>query len=321
MSTSLDVDDSLDIGSPDEALAHTFRQRRLTYSKHHLQGAAAAAAALLAEDLSDVDDENTIDEKEAAGDKRTLASNQEDEPPSKRIKSEEPTSPSSKLDDSLRKRILHAGEIIKKASSHHPQQQHHSSHNHRLAPKSKWRQRFSFCSTAPDTALPFPRSVVGTYSCHGMEPVYDSDYEHSEESDEDALNKSQKQQQTVAKINQDRGGIAYPYANDGQCALFGVYDGHGEGGELVSQYALGEVQRLLEEKLLGLPSTLKNGSKKLESIGEDVTGDNENGHSEKQTSSQEESLIKKAFRETFVKVDQGLLKESDIEVSILTLDT
>ena len=140
-------------------------------------------------------------------------------------------------------------------------------------------------------------------------------------SDEDALNKSQKQQQTVAKINQDRGGIAYPYANDGKCALFGVYDGHGEGGELVSQYALGEVQRLLEEKLLGLPSTLKNGSKKLESIGEDVTGDNENGHSEKQTSSQEESLIKKAFRETFVKVDRGLLKESDIEVSILTLDT
>jgi hypothetical protein len=314
MSTSLD--DSLDIGSPNEELAHTFRQRRLTYSKHHLQG-AAAAALLAQEGLSDVDDEDTTDEKAAAGEKRTLASNQEDEPPSKRSKSQEEPTSLPKPGDSLQTRILHAGEIIKKAVSN---PQYHSSH-HRLGPKSKWRQRFSFCSTAPDTALPFPRSVVGTYSCHGMEPVYDSDYEHSEESsDEDKTSesalhgKNQSTQQSVAKINQDRGGVAYPYANDRQCALFGVYDGHGEGGELVSQYALGEVQRLLEERLLGLPR-LNNGSK-LGSINEDGIGNNENGHYASHASSQEESIIKKAFQETFVKVDRGLLKESDIEVSV-----
>jgi len=51
---------------------------------------------------------------------------------------------------------------------------------------------------------------------------------------------------TVAKINQDRGGIAFPYGGCPRTALFAAYDGHGEGGELVSQYALHEVQRLLE---------------------------------------------------------------------------
>mmetsp|Transcript_30831 Transcript_30831/g.65210 ORF Transcript_30831/g.65210 Transcript_30831/m.65210 type:complete len:407 (+) Transcript_30831:141-1361(+) len=35
---------------------------------------------------------------------------------------------------------------------------------------------------------------------------------------------------TTAKINQDRGGIAYPYGNSEFQALFAVYDGHGEGG-------------------------------------------------------------------------------------------
>ena len=52
---------------------------------------------------------------------------------------------------------------------------------------------------------------------------------------------------TVAKINQDRGGIAFPYGNCPKTALFAVYDGHGQGGELVSQYALHEIQRRLEK--------------------------------------------------------------------------
>ncbi|EED89147.1 hypothetical protein THAPSDRAFT_264034, partial [Thalassiosira pseudonana CCMP1335] len=66
-------------------------------------------------------------------------------------------------------------------------------------------------------------------------------------------------------------------------ALFSVYDGHGDGGELVSQYALGEVARLLEGRLLS-----EFGGK---------SGD----------------MIKQAFRDTFVKVDRGLLDEADIE--------
>ena len=34
---------------------------------------------------------------------------------------------------------------------------------------------------------------------------------------------------TIAKINQDRGGIAFPFASCKRTALFGAYDGHGEG--------------------------------------------------------------------------------------------
>lgn len=62
-----------------------------------------------------------------------------------------------------------------------------------------------------------------------------------EEEEEEELPK------TMAKINQDRGGIVYPYANCPQTALFAVYDGHGMGGELVSQFALTEIQRRLEK--------------------------------------------------------------------------
>jgi serine/threonine protein phosphatase PrpC len=51
----------------------------------------------------------------------------------------------------------------------------------------------------------------------------------------------------MAKINQDRGGIAYPYGNCNRTALFAAYDGHGQGGELVSQYALHEIQKRLEK--------------------------------------------------------------------------
>ena len=100
--------------------------------------------------------------------------------------------------------------------------------------------------------------------------MYDSDYSHEDDDDDDddeddndsneddtaglGLGNGRKNNTNTttccAKINQDRGGIAYPYANSTQQALFAVYDGHGEGGELVSQYALGEVQRLLMERLL-----------------------------------------------------------------------
>ena len=141
-----------------------------------------------------------------------------------------------------------------------------------------WKQRHHH---SDEEMLPFPKHVVGTYSCHGIEPIYDeSDYEQSpppneqpsittgdklsrdnesfwgdyqdsaESFDNEAkINGTQKEQQTSisAKINQDRGGITYPYANSDKTALFAVYDGHGQGGELVSQFALHEIQRRLEK--------------------------------------------------------------------------
>ena len=119
--------------------------------------------------------------------------------------------------------------------------------------------------------LPFPRNVVGTYSCHGIEPVYDCDAIPFGANQDDTLT-------AIAKINQDRGGIAFPYANCPRTAVFAAYDGHGEGGELVAQFALHEIPKRLE----------KNEAFKADDI-------------------------EKAFKEVFVQVNADLEGEADIE--------
>ena len=202
-----------------------------------------------------------------------------------------------------------------------------------------------------------------------MEPVYDSDYDddfinsssssssdEEEESDENNVDKDpargngknnpgekkKKKTSTTAKINQDRGGITYPYANSNKMALFAVYDGHGEGGELVSQYALGEVQRLLEEKLSKLPpkkpwhenawSAEYQENEKWKKIaaldalpeGEEPPSDSDESETleakmdreildDYEFQDKEEETIRQSFKEVFTTVDRGLLDESDIE--------
>jgi hypothetical protein len=74
-------------------------------------------------------------------------------------------------------------------------------------------------------ALPFPEDVMGTYSCHGIEPS--DNY-----NDEDRVH---------AKINQDRGCIVYPYNSSKDEALFMVLDGHGVQGDLVSEFVMRQV--------------------------------------------------------------------------------
>ena len=102
--------------------------------------------------------------------------------------------------------------------------------------------------------------------------MYDSDYDNSDDDDSDAeldnnnggATSTAINNTSIAKINQDRGGIIYPYANSHNMALFAVYDGHGEGGELVSQFALGEVSRILGGRLVdGFKMLEKNQKKKL----------------------------------------------------------
>lgn len=183
-----------------------------------------------------------------------------------------------------------------------------ASHNSASNLKPKWSKRHTV-ETGDEHKLPFPRDTVGTYSCHGSEPVYDSSYEeYGEEEEEEgeegwtatnggavaaggkpasmaaaiAAATVQKPGQeekptTTAKINQDRGGVAYPYGNNSKSALFAVYDGHGQGGEHVSQFALHEIQRKLE---------------KHPSFKDDV---------------------EKAFKETFLEVDEALKHEPLIE--------
>jgi protein phosphatase PTC2/3 len=185
------------------------------------------------------------------------------------------------------------------------------------SPQPKWKKRITRKHDEDERKLPFPRDVVGTYSCHGVEPVYDSDYARNLDEDEvdddellrgpdswtEDISGAQAKQfptpnvgkpyltgatnlrakepkpSTAAKINQDRGGVAFPYGNCTRTALFAAYDGelcncsfngkmnfsdlshfishlrsdsltlgHGQGGELVSQFALHEVQSKLEKR-------------------------------------------------------------------------
>ncbi len=76
--------------------------------------------------------------------------------------------------------------------------------------------------------LPFPDTVVGMNSCHGVEPSY---------YDVDGV---------TAKINQDRGCVVYPFGNHENQVLFAVLDGHGEYGDLVSNFCMMELKSQLE---------------------------------------------------------------------------
>mmetsp|Transcript_25846 Transcript_25846/g.54386 ORF Transcript_25846/g.54386 Transcript_25846/m.54386 type:complete len:417 (+) Transcript_25846:973-2223(+) len=139
-------------------------------------------------------------------------------------------------------------------------------------------------------------------------------------SKKDAVKKKEKAT-TTAKINQDRGGVAYPFGNSKYQALFACYDGHGEGGEMVSQYALVEVQRLLEKRLrkadLSLVEShrgcggLSRVDEDKESVEVEIRDDENSAKLSKEE--KEDFLIANAFRDVFVQVDRGLLKEEEIE--------
>ncbi len=130
----------------------------------------------------------------------------------------------------------------------------------------EWKKKRHSSIHAKDDTLPFPRHIVGTYSCHGIEPVYDETDQHPDSAP------------FIAKTNQDRGGVAFPYANNSKMAVFAAYDGHGDGGEHVAQYALHEIPRRLE-------------------LHDDFLKGN----------------FEKAFQEVFVGVDKDLAYENDIE--------
>jgi hypothetical protein len=82
---------------------------------------------------------------------------------------------------------------------------------------------------APVAPLPFAETVIGTYSCHGVEPSY---YE---------------EEGFTAKINQDRGCVVFPFGDHPRQAVFAVFDGHGEHGDIISHFVMNELQSRLEK--------------------------------------------------------------------------
>jgi len=105
---------------------------------------------------------------------------------------------------------------------------------------------------ANEKGLPFEHRNCGTYSCHGIEPKL-----------------TRTGFQVKAKINQDRGGIQFPFGGRPDMAFFCVMDGHGRGGEKISEYCMLQLPRLL----LAHPSLARNPGKALKECFVDV--DNE----------------------------------------------
>lgn len=237
----------------EEDRSHTFRKRRLTCSRLQLM-----ASVQLLEDLED--DINSNDEDKNGGedenaDKKAgnamITGFDGNDPKSSFLEegteAEETkvTQPANEIKrKQLESRVLHASipptptEPKRKASHLYRHPPHPLSNAHLSSqpssPTSEWKRsrKYSKDDTGACT-LPFPRHVVGTYSCHGVEPIYDQE-------------SAGEYGASTAKINQDRGGVAFPYANCPRTALFAAYDGHGFGGELVAQYALHEVPKRLE---------------------------------------------------------------------------
>jgi hypothetical protein len=87
--------------------------------------------------------------------------------------------------------------------------------------RPRWQKRVLRHHQEDEGILPFPRDAVGTFSCHGVEPIY----ENVDPNDNNMNQMKTVLTTTIAKINQDRGGIAFPYAKSPQTALFAVYDG------------------------------------------------------------------------------------------------
>lgn len=90
-------------------------------------------------------------------------------------------------------------------------------------------------------------SRVGTFSSHGLKPGLAG--------------------LANAKINQDRGLITYPFADNTDEALFCVFDGHGSNGENVAEFVMWKIQEGLLNRSKDIVRDFKNV---FESVFEDA---------------------------------------------------
>jgi hypothetical protein len=202
----------------DNERSHSFRDRRLTYTKLNHDAASAAADF---DDSNDDDESNENTEesaegKEPKGESRKRKNNIGGDSKEATLKRH-----NIKLNakgKALTSRVVHASEIDQRV---------HGGVTKAKKEEPAWKRRRHVCFTIDDnpSILPFSRDVVGTYSCHGVEPLYEDD---EDEDTDDAVDVTSDDEETgtiVAKINQDRGGVAFPYGHSLKTALFAAYDG------------------------------------------------------------------------------------------------
>jgi hypothetical protein len=214
------------VADDEEGKAQTFRKRRLSL---------------------------THNREDASGDDATATDGGTGEPPYQRRRRASDASICSLESGILKSRTVHASELLAQPplsprilprlyqQSAPPQGPNLLESIGQDGKGVKWNKRHTRHLHEDERTLPFPRDVVGTFSCHGVEPIYDDDYlpEDSEPEEEDtavtmtmawggATTKSADapyKPTTAAKINQDRGGLAFPYGNCAKTALFAAYDG------------------------------------------------------------------------------------------------
>ena len=251
---NITLEDDNDYDETEEKM-HTFRKRRLSYSKKQLLVTLDSDNLQILNNLEESDESTETGEKEKSQSLSSeLVASVDNEPCDNNINfipQDVKIGSNNNNDDNqlLQSRVLHASappvptDCLKRKRNllyihqfpNDNDQPSPSSISSPSSPIAEWKKRRHQSSNNEEETLPFPRHIVGTYSCHGIEPLFD-------EGDDDSNSPS-----CVAKINQDRGGVAFPYANNARMAIFAAYDGHGEGGEHVAQYALHEVPTRLEQ--------------------------------------------------------------------------
>ena len=194
---------------------HTFRKRRLSLTSNNSEATSPRASATEVHDSTS----NFKRRRKASDALSGSYSNSID----------------NNKDRNIQSKTLHAAEILPPSRSNSsllpkfyqqaapPQQLSLTGESEVKAPK--WKERHTRSHEDDGKSLPFPRDIVGTFSCHGVEPIYDDDESYPLGDDDEENVSSQKKLTMAAKINQDRGGVAFPYGNSTRTALFAVYDG------------------------------------------------------------------------------------------------
>ena len=248
------------VSDPDDNFSRTFRKRRLTLTKHQVATALAAVVAEFENDMSDNDEDDDEDDDEEDDDDENLDDSMRSS--SSRLSQQEKrkkrrlSESSGQNEGQLKSKVVHAGEIMRSTADtnagcqlyNFPHRQEQILTDEQQSMQPSWMRRITRRNSENEVLLPFPRTVVGTFSCHGIEPKY-TDQSSDDESDDNGFdpfddeeddgdgnndnntagnentNPLTRKVTTGAKINQDRGGIAFPYGNCNKTALFAVYDG------------------------------------------------------------------------------------------------